>query len=59
MIVAHNSHYTQRLHAMLLGVEERWLVENDIWMDIGIQIGNAIGLHGVLERCLAIAGRII
>lgn len=48
----HNGHYTQGLHAVLLGVKAwRMLLisKDDIWVDVGIQVFDAELGHLILE----------
>jgi hypothetical protein len=44
LVVAHDSHYTKGLHAILLRVERRTvpiIPKNDVWVVIGVQIIDA------------------
>lgn len=59
MVVANNSHDRERLHAVLLGVEERSLVEHDIRMDVGIQVTDTVLGNSVLEGSLSVTRGVI
>lgn len=49
LVVADDSHDGERLHAVLLRVKERRLVKDHIWVNVGIEVLDAILAHSVLE----------
>lgn len=59
LVVTHHCHNRQRFHAILARVKKRLLVEHDVWVNVGVEVRDAVALHGVLEGCLAVARRIV
>lgn len=59
MVIAHNGHDGKWLHAILLRVKVRRLVDDDIWVNIGVQIADAKRSNGIFERCCAITAGVI
>lgn len=62
VVVAHNCHHTQRLHANALRLKGRLAVlvaKDDIGVDVGIEVRNAIRLDGVLEGSLALTRLVV
>lgn len=62
MVVADNSHDTQWLHAMILGVEGRigpLVAKDNVRVDVGIQVRNAVLRDSVDKGSLALTRGII
>lgn len=62
MSIAHNSHHAEWFHAILSWVKgrARTLIAKDyVWMDVGIEVGDAILGDLILEGCHPLAAGVI
>lgn len=62
LVVAHDGHNTERLHSLALRIEgwaSTLISEDNIRMNVCIEVGNAIGLHGVLEGSFSLTTGVI
>lgn len=57
---AHDGHHAQRLHPVLLRIELGPVVaEHDVRVHVGVEVGDAVRTHAVLERRLRLARRVV
>lgn len=59
LIVAYDCHYGERLHAVLFRIKKWRLIKDDVRVDVGVEVADAVRLHGILERRLSVARRVI